>query len=143
MRHLTSLLPLLLFAYLAGAPACAQSSDPDNPSALEGGKIVATVTTGSLSDKKTTYYALNVDKGVLEVKLDVTPLDQRDGGGLVEWTLMDSKFQQLKYDNLAAQGSPSRQVKELPVTLKRRIIMKVTAAGNIDYAFTLSGSALK
>lgn len=80
---------------------------------------------------------------MLEVKLDVTPLDQRDGGGLDEWTLMDSKFQQLKYDNLAAQGSPGRQVKELPVTLKRRIVMKVTAAGNIDYAFTLGGSALK
>lgn len=132
-----------LIFFLTVSSAWAQSTDPDNPTPLQEGKIVASVSTGSLSEPKTTYYAFNVDKGTLDLKLDVTPRDSHDGGGLVEWTLLDTKFQQLKYDNLAAQGKPNRQIKELPVTTKRRIIMKISAAGNIDYAFTLGGTALK
>ena len=140
-RTFSSLLLSLVFTL--GIAVWAQSTDPDKPTPLTGGQIVDSVTTGSLSDSKTTYYAFNVDKGTLNVKLDVTPLDSGDGGGLVEWTLLDTKFQQLKYDNLAAQGKANRQIKELPVSMKRRIIMKVSAAGNIDYAFTISGTALK
>lgn len=55
----------------------------------------------------------------------------------------DSRLGSVKYENLAAQGTAKRQIKELPVSMERRIIMKVTAAGNIDYTFTVSGSALK
>lgn len=61
----------------------------------------------------------------------------------MEWTLLDTKFNKLKYDNLAAQGESERIIKELPVTTKRRIIMKITVAGNIEYAFVISGTALK
>ena len=133
---------LILLILLLLAPVWAQSTDPDKPSALSGGQIEGT-STGGLSDTKTYYYAFDVVKGTLSLTLDVTPQDQKDGGGLVAWTLLTPKFQQLKYDNLAAQGTPGRQVKEMPVTIKRRIILKLEASGNIGYKLKFGGSALK
>ncbi len=140
LHHLFLLLALsgLLFF-----PAAAQSTDPDAPTPLKSGAFSGTITTGGLSDSKTTYYTFDVDKGQLEVTLDVSPLNPSDGGGLISWTLLDSKFQQLRFENLAAQGTAQRQVKEIPVTIKRTIIMKVTAAGNADYSFRLGGTGFR
>lgn len=135
---------LLMLSLWAAAPLSAQSKDPDNPTPLNAEKTIeGAVKTGSLSDKETTYYSFDVDKGTLELKLDVVPQDKSDGGGLVEWTLLDTKFQQLKYDNLAAQGTENRQIKELPVTVKRRLILKISVAGNVAYRFAFGGTALK
>lgn len=133
---------LLLLLTLLSLPALAQSSDPDKPTHLTGG-VVTGSQSGGLSDETTTYYAFEVDKGTLTLTLDVTPVNSSDGGGIVAWTLLDSKFQTLKYENLAAQGSPGRQVKEMPITIKRRIVMKVVSSGNITYKIQLAGSALK
>lgn len=119
----------------------AQSTDPDKPTTLTQGVINGS-SSGGLSDEKTFYYAFNVVKGTLTLTLDVVPLAKNDGGGLVQWTLMNTKFEKLKYDVLSAQGSPERQVKDLPVTIKRRIIMKIVVSGNINYKFKLEGSAV-
>lgn len=119
----------------------AQSSDPDAPTNLTSGTVSGT-SSGGLSDEKTYYYAFDVKKGTLTLTLDVIPVNKSDAGGLVQWTLMNTKFANLKYDNLAAQGSPGRQVKDLPVTIKRRIIMKIVVSGNINYKFKLAGSAV-
>lgn len=123
------------------ASAFAQSDDPDRPTALTKG-IINGSSSGAMSDEKTYYYAFDVKKGTLTLTLDVVPVNKSDGGGLVQWTLMNAKFEKLKYDNLAAQGSPERQVKDLSVTVRRRVIMKITAAGNINYKFKLEGSAM-
>ena len=136
---LTSLFLLLTFV---GAPALAQSSDPDKPAPLVGG-VIEGANSGGLSDETTTYYRFSVDKGTLTLTLDVTPVNSSDGGGLVQWTLLDTKFTTLKYDNLSAQGTPGRQVKVIPVTIKRTVVMKVVAGGNVTYKFQLAGSALK
>lgn len=119
----------------------AQSSDPDKPTALTKGVINGS-SSGGLSDEKTYYYAFDVKPGTLTLTLDITPLNKSDGGGLVQWTLLNTKFAQLKYDNLSAQGSPERQVKDLPVTVRRRIILKIVVAGNMNYKFKLEGSAV-
>ncbi len=119
----------------------AQSSDPDAPTALTKGVIEGSSSGGS-SDEKTYYYTFDVVKGTLTLTLDITPLNKSDAGGYVEWSMMDTKFATLKYDNLSAQGSPERQVKDLPVTIKRRIIMKIVVSGNINYKFKLAGSAV-
>lgn len=143
---MTRSLFLLALAFCAAllSPVAAQSADPDAPTVLISGSFSSTVSTGNLNDSKTTYYSFEVDKGVLAITLDVTPLNPSDAGALISWTLFDSKFQPLRFENLAAQGSsPQRQVKELPVTIKRRIIMKVTAAGNADYVFKVGGTAVK
>lgn len=119
----------------------AQSSDPDQPEALTKGVINGS-SSGGLSDEKTYYYTFDVKPKMLTLTLDVVPLNKSDGGGLVQWTLMNAKFVKLKYDNLAAQGSPERQVKDLPVTVKRKIVLKIVVAGNINYKFKLEGSAV-
>ena len=138
-KILTLIAPLVLI--LCGSiVAAAQSSDPDKPTALTSGAIVGG-SSGAMSDEKIFYYAFDLKPGTLTLTLDVIPTNKSDGGGLVQWTLMNAKFEKLKYDNLAAQGSPERQVKDLPVTIKRRIIMKIVAAGNINYRFSLVGSA--
>jgi hypothetical protein len=139
MKNTVLKLTLLL---LMLAPALAQSSDPDKPTPLVGGVLTGS-NSGGLSDETTAYYSFDVDKGTLTLTLDVTPVNSSDAGGLVQWTLMDGKFQTLKYDNLSAQGSPGRQVKDIPVTIKRRIVMKVVAGGNVTYKLQLAGSALK
>ena len=131
----------ILALFLFVIPAIAQSTDPDKPTAL-----TATIngnSSGGLSDEKTYYYAFQVNKGTLSLTLDVTPLDKSDGGGIVQWTLLDGKFNKLKYDNLAAQGTAERRVKDMPVTIKRRMILKLTVSGNIDYKLQTSGSAVK
>lgn len=118
----------------------AQSSDPDRPTALSKGVIEGS-SSGGLSDEKTYYYAFNVTKGTLTLTLDIIPLNKSDGGGFVAWTLLNTKFATLKSDVLSAQGSPGRQVKDMPVTVKRRIIMKIIVSGNMNYKFKLEGSA--
>ena len=130
----------LLFLALLVSPAFAQSADPDKPTPLQS--PITGTSSGGLSDEKTYYYAFGVHKGTLTLTLDVTPLNKSDGGGLVQWTLLDPKFKSLKYDNLAAQGSSNRQVRDLPVTIKRRIILKLVVSGNIDYKLQAAGSAL-
>lgn len=139
---ITAKFVLLWFAaaLLLATSAAAQSSDPDKPTALTKGAISGS-SAGAMSDEKTFYYSFDVKPGTLTLTLDVIPVNKSDGGGLVQWTLMNTKFAQLKYDNLAAQNSPERQVKDLPVTVKRKIIMKIVVAGNINYKFKLEGSA--
>ena len=132
----------IIFIGVSVRTGFAQSTNPDAPTALTNGVIEGS-SSGGLSDEKTYYYAFNVDKGTLNLTLDVTPLNKSDAGGLVQWTMLTTKFQTLKYDNRAAQGSPERQVKNLPVTIKRRIIMKIVISGNINYKFKLAGSAVR
>lgn len=131
----------LIFFLLLMAPAFAQSTDPDKPTALTS--TITGSNTGGLSDEKTYYYAFQVNKGTLTFTLDVTPQDKSDGGGIVAWTLLDSKFAKLKYENLAAQGTAERQVKDMPVTIKRRVVLKLTVSGNVEYKLQTSGSAVK
>lgn len=119
----------------------AQSTDPDNPAVLNGGTISA-INTGNLSDDKTFYYAFEVTKGTLEWTLDLTPTNKSDAGGVLQWTLLTPKFEKLKYDNLTAQVSPERQIKDLPVTIKRRIILKIVVSGNVSYKIKITGSAV-
>ncbi|MEO5860564.1 MAG: hypothetical protein ABIR33_16660 [Pyrinomonadaceae bacterium] len=119
----------------------AQSTDPDKPTVLTGNTISST-NSSNLSEENTYYYAFFVNKGTLTWTLDLTPTNKSDAGGLLQWTLLTPKFEKLKYENLSAQGSPQRQVKDLPVTIKRRIILKIVVSGNVSYKIKLSGSAV-
>jgi len=135
-----SLFTLLFILVIFTAAAFAQSSNPDAPTALTKGVIDGS-SSGGLSDEKTYYYAFDVKKGTLTLTLDITPLNKSDGGGFAAWTMMNTKFAVLKSDVLSAQGSPGRQVKDMPVTVQRRIIMKIVVSGNMTYKFNLNGSA--
>ena len=145
MKNNTNLLCFacaLLFSLLVfTSSALGQSSDPDKPTVLTK-NVINGSSTGAMSDEKTFYYAFDVKPGTLTLTLDVIPQNKSDGGGLVQWTLMNAKFAKLKYDNLAATRTPERQVKDLPVTIKRRVIMKIVVGGNINYKFKLVGTAV-
>lgn len=119
----------------------AQSTDPDKPTALTNG-ILNGNSSGGLSDEKTYYYAFNVQRGKLTFTLDLIPANKSDAGGYLQWTMLNTKFAKLKEDVLTAQGSPERQIKDLPVTVKRRIILKIVVSGNASYKINLEGNAI-
>lgn len=119
----------------------AQSTDPDAPTALTNGVIEGSNMSG-LSDEKDYYFAFDVKKGTLNLTLNITPVNKSDAGGFVSWKLMNTKFEVLKSDTFSAQGVPNRQVKEMPVTVRRRIIMKIVVSGNMNYKFKFSVTAL-
>lgn len=137
------ILGLLLIALTAlqSQMSFAQSTDPDAPTALSESTISGT-NSSNLSEDNTYYYAFNVIKGTLSWTLDLMPTNKSDAGGIFQWTLLSPKFEKLKYDNLSAQGSPERQMKDMPVTIKRRIILKLVVSGNVSYKIRLSGSAV-
>ncbi len=133
---------LLSLAILPSQASFAQSTDPDAPTLLTENTISG-MNSSNLSEDNTYYYAFDVNKGTLSVTLDLMPTNKSDAGGLLQWTLLSTKFQKLKYDNLSAQGSPERQMKDMPVTIKRRVILKLVVSGNAGYKIKLSGSAVK
>ncbi len=136
--------PAVLLIGLAGLMAqtsFAQSTDPDAPTVLSEGIITGT-SLGGINEEHTYYYAFDVNKGALTLTLDLTPRNHSDAGGFLAWKLLTPKFQQLKYDNLAAHSSPERQVTDMHVTIKRRTILKIVVSGNADYKIKLSGSAV-
>lgn len=140
MKTINFLISTLFLTMIFTAAVFAQSTDPDKPTALTNG-VISGSSSGGLSDEKTYYYAFDVSKGTLTQTLDITPLNKSDGGGFVAWTMLTTKFVKLKTDALSAHGSPERQVKDLPVTIKRRIILKIVVSGNMNYKFKLEGSA--
>jgi|GEM_PF-3005447 len=137
---LTGAISLLAIATFA-SDSFAQSTDPDSPSPITNNIIEAT-NAGGINDEKTYYYRFNVTKGTLIFTADLTPKNKSDAGGFLAWTMLDAKFQKLSADILTAHASPERQVKELPITIKRQIILKIVVSGNTDYKIRLSGSAV-
>ncbi len=123
-----------------------ESTDPDTPTALSESTING-VNSSNMSEDNTYYYIFNVNKGTLTWTLDLTPTNKSDAGGVLQWTLLSPKFEKLKYDNLSAQGSLERQVKDMPVTIKRRIILKIvcraTSATKSNCPVQLSNSAVQ
>ncbi len=141
LTNLFSTLSVVILTMILAQTNFAQSTDPDKPTILTSGKIDKTNTI-NLSEDNTYYYAFDVNKGTLTWTLDLTPMSKSDAGGLLQWTLLTPKFEKLKYDNLSAQGSPERQIKDLPVTIKRRIILKIVVSGNVGCKIKLSGSTV-
>ncbi|GHB95433.1 hypothetical protein [Thermomonas carbonis] len=132
---------LLALAVLPAQATFAQSTDPDAPT-LVTEHTISGINASNLSEDNTYYYAFDVRKGTLTWTLDLMPTNRSDAGGVLQWTLLTPKFDKLKYENLSAQGSPARQVKDLPITIKRRIIVKLVVSGNASYKIKLSGSAV-
>ncbi|MFV0389131.1 MAG: hypothetical protein ACK5NT_10285 [Pyrinomonadaceae bacterium] len=119
--------------------AYGQSSDPDSPTRVSEGTITGSVST-SASDQKTYYYTFNVKPGNLILTTDMYPV-KGTGGGVLQWTYLNSKFKKLRYDVYAAQGSPERKVDDAKVTIKRRIILKLVVEGSFKFKLKFSGSA--
>lgn len=136
MRHL---LVHLACAAALTAPAWSQSN-PDAPAPLKTDTITGSLS-GGLSDEVVTYHKFRVTPGNLRMTVDITPKEKSDAGGLVNWYLLNEKFDQLKMDNLSAQGSPGRKINDIPVSVKRTIILKLVSCGNADYKIRFAGKA--
>lgn len=142
-KHLNKFILVFLTIFLAAGlsqTSFAQSIDPDAPTALRNG-VITGESSGNLYDDKTYYYSFDVKPGTLTLTLDMTPV-KGTGGGTLAWHLLNTKFNQLKYDILAASNSPERQVKDLKITVKRKIILKIVVGGKFSYKLKLAGSAL-
>lgn len=140
-RTLFKTFALFVLTFFPISAAFAQSTDPDAPTVLTEG-VIEGMNSSRLSENNTYYYEFNVNKGTLSLTLDLIPTNRSDGGGLLQWKLLNSKFERLKDDVLSASSSPERQVKDMPVTIKRRIILKIVVAGNVGYKLKLSGTAV-
>lgn len=132
---------VMIAVLITAANITAQSTNPDAPTRLTNG-VIEGINRTAQGEKKTYYYSFDVTKGNLNLVVDlVPPNSQSDGGGVLDWTLMSAKFEKLKWDIKSAQGSPERVVKDYPVTVKRKLIIKVVVGGNLDYKLKFSGSA--
>ena len=143
-NYTTKFLPILLAMIaltILAQTNFAQSTDPDNPTLLTSGTISGT-NTSNINEENTYYYAFDVNKGTLTWTLDLTPTNKSDAGGFLQWTMLTTKFEKLRYDNLPAHASPERQVKDMTVTIKRRTILKIVVSGKAGYKIKLSGSAV-
>lgn len=142
--NLKLFIPAILLIALTALTAqtnFAQSTDPDSPTVMTSGTISGT-NTSNINEENTYYYTFDVNKGMLTLTLDLTPANKSDAGGFLQWTLLTTKFEKLKYDNLPAHASPERQVKDMTVTIKRRTILKIVVSGKTGYKIKLSGSAV-
>ncbi len=141
-RLLAPTFVLLALSVVPMQAGFAQSTDPDAPTVLSESTISG-MNSSNMSEDNTYYYAFDVNKGTLSWTLDLTPTNKSDAGGVLQWTLLSPKFEKFKYDNLSAQGSPERQMKDMLVTIKRRMILNIVVSGNIWYKIRLSGSAVQ
>lgn len=139
-KKLFSYAVLIAAFAIFGQYAMAQSSDPDAPTRLTDGSIVGE-STGGLSDRKTYYFSFDVKPGTLTMTTDMDPV-KGTGGGVIYWTYLTTRFQQLRYDSYAAQGGPVRKMNDAKITVKRKIIFKLEVEGQMSYKIKFSGSAL-
>lgn len=136
IKHITLLAIGIL---MLSVSAFAQSTDPDAPTPITDG-VTTGSSRGNLHDDKTYYFTINVKPGVLTLTADLTPV-KGTGGGTLRWHYLDTKFRQIKWDQMSASGSPERRVNDTKVLARRKVILKVVVGGNVDYKIALSGTA--
>lgn len=118
----------------------AQSTDPDNPTPLNG--TIEGKTSGNLYDDKTYYYSFNVKPGAINIVVDLDPV-KGTGGGTIRIHYLDTKFKELmRYESYSTVNSPDRKVIDFKTRSKRKIILKIVVGGNFSYKIKVSGSGL-
>lgn len=129
----------LLFALvLFSSAAIAQSTDPDNPTVLTKGEVQ-----WNLSGKGKTvvyYYTFTAGPGVLKITAD-----QKSGGitGMqnLTWELTDANFNSLSSEDLYGVTTLERKVKEVKLTKKQQVILKVTVTDDVQmFKFQFAGA---
>ena len=117
----------LLFVFvLFNAAAFAQSTDPDSPTL-----VTQTMVQGKLTGEATAYYyTFTAGPGVLKVTLDLK--SQTTSSAFINWQLTDANFKELESSHIYANAAGEREVKEINLPKKQKVILKVE--GSADYA---------
>ena len=129
---------LLSVLFLFNVAAFAQSTDPDNP----------TVVTQSMIQGKNPgngetvvyYYTFTAGPGVLKVTTD-----QKSGGitasANLSWELKDANFINLGSEDFYGVTTSERKVKDIKLTKKQRVILKVVVTEDVEnFKFQLTGA---
>jgi hypothetical protein len=109
---------ILLLISLFQNKTTAQSTDPDNPTALTEGKL----TIAASSERQSYYYTITASGG--EVKFT--------GDGLGKFSyfdiqIQDEDFKTLKFSNFAAKTPLERTVLRVNIKQPQKLILKITA----------------
>ena len=127
----------LLFVFvLFNAAAFAQSTDPDSPTL-----VTQTMVQGKITGEAVAYYyTFTAGPGVLKVTFDLK--SQATSGAYMTWQLTDANFKELESGFIsAANAAGERQVKEINLTKKQKVIFKAegtadSAPANFKFQFT-------
>ncbi len=128
----------LLFVFvLFNAAAFAQSTDPDSPTL-----VTQTMVQGKITGEATAYYyTFTAGPGVLKVTFDLKS-QTTSSGAFMNWQLTDANFKELESGNIFnANAAGERQVKEINLTKKQKVILKAEGSansppGNFKFQFT-------
>ena len=129
----------LLFVFvLFNAATFAQSTDPDSPTVVTQ-SVVQWKVSGKGKDV-VYYYTFTAGPGVLKVTTD-----QKSGGIIanpkLSWELTDASFNNLESDDLDQAGTLERKVKEIKLTKKQKVILKVGVAEDVNlFKFQFTGA---
>ena len=127
----------LLFVFvLFNAATFAQSTDPDSPTL-----VTQTMVQGKITGEATAYYyTFTAGPGVLKVTFDLK--SQTTSGAFMTWQLTDANFKELESGSIfGANAAGERQVKEINLTKKQKVILKAegsadSAPANFKFQFT-------
>ena len=129
----------LLFAFVIfNAVAFAQSTNPDSPTV-----VVQNVVQWKVSGKGKNvvyFYTFTAGPGVLKVTTD-----QKSGGITampnLSWELTDTNFKAIESEDFYGVTTSERKVKEIKLTKKQKVILKVTVTDDVkDFKFQFAGA---
>ncbi len=127
---------LLFVLFLFGTTAFAQSTDPDSPTLVTQTMVQGKIT----GEAPAYYYTFTAGPGVLKVTFDLK--SQTTGGAYMDWQLTDANFKELESGTInGANAAGERQVKEINLTKKQKVILKAegradSAPANFKFQFT-------
>ena len=130
----------LLFVFvLFNAATFAQSTDIDNPTVVMQSTVQGKHP-GNTEEAVVYYYTFTAGPGVLKVTTD-----QKSGGIIanpkLSWELTDASFNNLESDDLDQAGTLERKVKEIKLTKKQKVILKVGVAEDVNlFKFQFTGA---
>ena len=129
----------LLFVFvLFNAATFAQSTDPDSPTV-----VTQSVVQWNVSGKGKNvvyYYTFTAGPGVLKITTD-----QKSGGITampnLSWELTDENFKAIESEDFYGVTTSERKVKEIKLTKKQKVILKVTVTDDVEnFKFQFAGA---
>jgi hypothetical protein len=122
----------LLFVFaLFNAATFAQSTDVDNPTVVTQ-SVVQGKHPGNTEETVVYYYTFTAGPGILKVTTD-----QKSGGitasANLSWELTDANFNMLGSEDFYQVTTLERKVKEIKLTKKQKVILKVEVTEDVKF----------
>ncbi len=130
----------LLFVFvLCSAAAFAQSTDIDNPTVVTQ-SVVQGKHPGNTEEDVVYYYTFTAGPGVLKVTTDQKSVGIIGNPNLI-WELTDANFNAIESDDLYGVTTLDRKVKEIKLTKKQKVILRVELDDDVKlFKFQFTGA---